>query len=155
MNPENTQWKITRPCTANWEQMAGDDRKRFCEQCGKHVHNVSAMTTAERVEFAEPRGERECIVYFHRADGTPMDLSFLAKLRRGFPILRLVRWSALVALLPAVLTACGGRRFTTMGAILLPCGPPPTSVTQPSEETQSSGVPTPPGEKYETIVREK
>lgn len=34
---------IPAPCSADWNRMSGDDRERFCESCGKHVHNLSAM----------------------------------------------------------------------------------------------------------------
>src|ERR1700754_3929949 len=104
MNPENSSWKIAKPCSADWERMAGDDRKRFCEQCGKHVHNVSAMTAAERAEFAKPVRQSACVTYVHRVDGVPIDLSVWARLRRYVPFLRLLRWSAIVALLPAILS---------------------------------------------------
>src|ERR1043165_184240 len=139
MNPENSPWKITRPCTADWDQMAGDDRKRFCGQCGRHVHNVSAMTSAERAEFAKPANQHECIAYIYRANGTPMDLSIWTRLRRYVPFLRLVRWSALAALLPAVLTGCMG----------VPPGGRELVLPLPPRETQSPSA-VPPGEKYET-----
>lgn len=150
MNRENTPWKIAKPCTADWEQMAGDDRKRFCEQCGKHVHNVSAMTSRERAEFAKPANQNECIAYVHRTDGAPVDLSVWTKLRRYMPPLRLMRWSAVAALLPSVLTACGGRVLS--GRI----APQPAFAGPAVEEKQSpSTAPVLPGEKYETNVPEK
>jgi hypothetical protein len=150
MNSETTPWKITRPCTADWEQMVGDDRKRFCEQCGKHVHNVSAMTRAERAEFAKPVNHHKCVTYLHRPDGAPVDLSAWIKLRQCLPLLRLVRWSAVAALLPAFLTACGGRVSTgRIGSR--------TGFTAPvfEEKQSSSDIPKPSGEKYETKLPEK
>ena len=48
---------IERPCEEAWEGMRGDDRRRFCSRCQKHVHDLGAM----------PRGEAEALV--SRAEG--------------------------------------------------------------------------------------
>ena len=59
--------KIPSPCSADWSTMAGDDRKRFCTQCQKHVHDLSAMTEPQaRAVLAQPR---VCVRYTARADG--------------------------------------------------------------------------------------
>src|SRR5207248_1208736 len=84
--------------------------RRFCENCQKFVHNVSAMSRGEREKFADAANMRECVFYSQRNDGEIADLSFLARLRRYFPFLRLACWSALVALLPVTLTGCMGVR---------------------------------------------
>jgi hypothetical protein len=61
---------IATPCNADWGQMAGDERVRFCGSCQKNVYNVSAMKAeeAERL-IAEKEGEL-CVRYHQRADGT-------------------------------------------------------------------------------------
>jgi hypothetical protein len=43
--------QVNKPCPADWNQMDGDDTRRFCEHCQKFVHNFSAMPTdqAERL----------------------------------------------------------------------------------------------------------
>jgi hypothetical protein len=64
--------RIASPCPARWEDMAGDDRTRFCSQCQLHVHNLSAMTAEEAAAFvvdARSRG-RGCVRFYRRADGT-------------------------------------------------------------------------------------
>ena len=38
---------IPEPCHADWDKMTGDDKKRFCNACTKHVHNLSEMTHQE------------------------------------------------------------------------------------------------------------
>lgn len=35
---------IPEPCSADWDAMTGDEQKRFCDACTKHVHNLSEMT---------------------------------------------------------------------------------------------------------------
>jgi hypothetical protein len=52
--------------------MPGDDRRRFCGDCGLHVHNFAAMTAEEAEAFLRdhlPKG-RVCGVLYRRADGT-------------------------------------------------------------------------------------
>jgi hypothetical protein len=103
--------------------MRGDDRRRFCDHCKKFVHNVSAMSQPEREAFASPANAQECIFYCQRDDGKIADLSFLTKLRRWFPFLRLACWSTFVALLPLTLTGCMGVR------------PPQNMITEPTPQT--------------------
>ncbi len=65
--------RVASPCTANWEQMAGDQKTRFCHQCKLNVHNFSAMTEAEvlrLVEKAQQSGSRLCGRFYLRRDGT-------------------------------------------------------------------------------------
>lgn len=45
--------RIVAPCPARWEDMRGDDRVRFCGQCGLNVYNVSALTAAEAIALIE------------------------------------------------------------------------------------------------------
>src|SRR5204863_1333498 len=98
MKSNNSPWTIKQRCSADWGTMRGNDKRRFCENCQKFVHNVSAMSRGEREKFADPANMRECVFYSQRNDGEIADLSFLARLRRYFPFLRLACWSALVAL---------------------------------------------------------
>jgi hypothetical protein len=43
---------VPQPCPAHWDEMVGDDRRRFCAHCQKFVHDLSAM----------PRDEAERLV---------------------------------------------------------------------------------------------
>ncbi len=38
---------IESPCPADFSAMDGDARRRFCGQCSKHVHDLSAMAAAD------------------------------------------------------------------------------------------------------------
>lgn len=60
--------KIDKPCSQDWNQMTGDDKRRFCEHCQLHVHNLSAMSEKERAEVLSRNGERTCIAYVDRDD---------------------------------------------------------------------------------------
>src|SRR5262245_29397739 len=136
MDSNASPWKINHPCTANWDQMRGDDKRRFCEHCQKYVHNVSAMSRTERAVLADPANRHECVFYCQRPDGRIVNLSFLALLRRWFPVLRLAYWSALLTLLPATLTGC------KMGQRCTPVEPAPK--TEPA--TPSATNPTTPAQ---------
>src|SRR5262245_11754447 len=62
---------IASPCTADWNQMTGDARRRFCAQCKLHVHDLSGMTAAEATSLlSNAAGGRVCVRLFRRADGT-------------------------------------------------------------------------------------
>jgi hypothetical protein len=45
MNDILKQITIPSPCHANWDSMTGDDRTRFCQECGKSVVNLAAVST--------------------------------------------------------------------------------------------------------------
>src|SRR5258706_889785 len=61
---------VASPCSASWDAMPGDERRRFCRGCSKHVYNLSAMT-ADEVEALVYETEGElCARFFRRHDGT-------------------------------------------------------------------------------------
>lgn len=65
--------RIASPCPARWEDMQGDDKRRYCTQCDLHVHNVAEMTADEVEDMLRPlmeRGERVCAQLRRREDGT-------------------------------------------------------------------------------------
>ena len=39
--------RIAAPCPADWDQMIGSERMRFCGQCSLNVYNLSSMTRSE------------------------------------------------------------------------------------------------------------
>jgi hypothetical protein len=43
--------QVNKPCPADWNQMAGDDSRRFCTHCQKFVHNLSAMPSDSSVKM--------------------------------------------------------------------------------------------------------
>ncbi len=53
-----------------WEMMRGNDITRFCESCGHHVHNLSALNDHQRAELiARARTEKICGTYQLRLNG--------------------------------------------------------------------------------------
>lgn len=61
---------IAKPCNAPFAAMTGDDRTRFCTECGKHVHDLSARSEDEaRALLASARGTNICVRYAKDARG--------------------------------------------------------------------------------------
>jgi hypothetical protein len=62
--------RIATPCAANWEEMQGDDKVRFCAVCRLNVYNLSAMDVEEAAEVLANREGRLCARFYRRKDGT-------------------------------------------------------------------------------------
>jgi hypothetical protein len=62
--------QIASPCPADWNQMFGDERKRFCGDCKLNVYNLSDMTRHEAENLIMSSEGRLCVRFFRRADGT-------------------------------------------------------------------------------------
>lgn len=66
--------KVASPCSANWDEMVGNDQVRFCLSCEKNVYNLSAMPREQAealLQARAPSGE-VCVRFYQRADGTVM-----------------------------------------------------------------------------------
>ena len=61
---------IASPCPANWDEMFGDGRKRFCGDCKLNVYNLSNMTRRDAENLLINSEGRLCVRFFRRADGT-------------------------------------------------------------------------------------
>ncbi|HSS20747.1 MAG TPA: carboxypeptidase-like regulatory domain-containing protein [Pyrinomonadaceae bacterium] len=62
--------RVASPCPKSWEQMTGDDRVRFCDQCQLNVYNLSALSRLEAESLIASTEGRLCGRFFRRADGT-------------------------------------------------------------------------------------
>jgi hypothetical protein len=65
---------IAAPCTADWDNMEGDDTVRFCNLCELNVFNLSGMSGKDaeallRSKSADTNSSL-CIALYRRADGT-------------------------------------------------------------------------------------
>lgn len=75
--------EVASPCSASWDKMVGDDVTRFCGECEKDVHNLSAMTRAEAEAFLRERaGEEVCVRFYRRSDGTVLSSDCAVGARR-------------------------------------------------------------------------
>ncbi|MBS2014079.1 MAG: hypothetical protein JST00_14410 [Deltaproteobacteria bacterium] len=65
------QVRVASPCKAEWNDMVGDERVRFCLQCEKNVYNLSEMSRdAAEALLRERMGGELCVRFYQRADGT-------------------------------------------------------------------------------------
>jgi len=62
--------RIASPCSANWNEMYGNERKRFCSECKLNVYNLSDMTQREAENFLINSEGRVCVKFYRRTDGT-------------------------------------------------------------------------------------
>ena len=62
--------RVASPCPADWNEMLGDERKRFCSQCSLNVYNLSGMTRDEAENLLLTSEGRVCVRFYRRADGT-------------------------------------------------------------------------------------
>lgn len=62
--------RVATPCPISWEQMTGNDRVRFCDQCQLNVYNISELTRLEAETLIASTEGRICARLFRRADGS-------------------------------------------------------------------------------------
>lgn len=113
---------ISKPCPADWDAMTGDAKRRFCEHCRLHVHNLTAMDEAERVALLSGLTGRTCVAYVQTDSTIAVRTGFwlwLQRLKLGCR----AGWALAAAVLPAGLIGCSTPKAD---------GPPSTSA--PSAE---------------------
>jgi hypothetical protein len=62
--------EVASPCPANWNEMLGDERKRYCSECRLNVYNLSDMTRREAENFLINAEGRVCVKFYRREDGS-------------------------------------------------------------------------------------
>ena len=96
----SSQVQIDNPCHESWEAMDGDEERRFCGVCQKHVHNLSAMRHDEAQELLrESAGEHLCVRYTAETDGA-------LRFRDLVPLRGLTRKLLRTAFAASMLAAC-------------------------------------------------
>ena len=68
-NPLNN-IKVASPCSADWNEMLGDARKRFCGECKLNVYNLSEMSKQAAEQLLIQSEGRLCVRFYQRNDGT-------------------------------------------------------------------------------------
>ena len=62
--------KIASPCSQDWNEMIGTERKRFCGECKLNVYNLSGMSRGEAENLLMRSEGRLCVRFYRRADGS-------------------------------------------------------------------------------------
>lgn len=108
---------ITIPvnCPVPWDEMHGNSRTRFCDKCGRNVHNLAEMTAAEAAALLDTEAS-VCVRLERLADGRVLTSD--TPLNRRERIWRWMRrraaWAAAV-FAPLFLAGCGGGISTFQG----------------------------------------
>lgn len=50
-------------CGNTWGTLSGDDQKRLCLECNRHVHNLATLSKAEFEQIKKENSGRICVVY--------------------------------------------------------------------------------------------
>lgn len=98
--------EIAKPCPANWDEMTGDERARFCQHCRKNVYNLSAMTAEEAVALVRAKEGKLCVRLYRRRDGTVLTSDCPVGVREYY---RRVRRSVAMAAATFLALLTGGR----------------------------------------------
>jgi len=123
--------EIPTPCPANWDEMSGSARGRFCQHCQKTVHDLSAMPRDQAERLVCQTAGSLCVRVTRLSDGRLQTLDYqpaVPQRRSSWPIWSVVALAG--GLMAGVVNAAlfGSRVFPTstrvMGSIALPATPP-------------------------------
>ena len=124
---------IASPCSANWNEMYGDDRKRFCGDCKLNVYNLSGMTRDEAEALIINAEGRLCVRFYKRSDGSVITQDCpvgWAKIKHRTKIYATAFASMVVALFTGILFASSfSKTRATMGEIAMPLVTPSPTPT--------------------------
>lgn len=139
--------RIASPCSANWNEMQGNDRKRFCGDCKLSVYNLSGMTRYDAEHLLRLSEGRLCVRYFQRADGTILTRDCpvgWGRMKQRASILAATVFSLVVSLFAGVFIVSffkkPPRREPIMGAIAMPT---PIPTPRPAVLMGKIAMPTP------------
>src|SRR5687768_16138959 len=118
-----TNLKIASPCSADWDEMYGNDRTRFCGECKLSVYNLSGMTNYDAENLLRNSENKICVRYFQRADGTIITSDCpvgWARVKQRASVFAAAAFSLLITLVTSVFFVTYLTRKTSIGSILIP-----------------------------------
>ena len=62
--------RVAAPCPADWNEMIGSERMRFCGLCSLNVYNLSSMSRSEAESLIARNEGRLCVRFYRRRDGS-------------------------------------------------------------------------------------
>jgi hypothetical protein len=98
--------QIASPCSADWNEMYGDNRKRFCGDCKLNVFNLSGMTTDEAEALIMNAEGRLCVRFYKRSDGSVITKDCpvgWARVKQRTRVIAMAALSLLITILTGVL----------------------------------------------------
>ena len=133
--------RIASPCSADWNRMDGDERKRFCGDCKMNVYNLSGMTKYDAEHLLRMSEGRLCVRYFKRADGTILTADCpvgWAKVKQRVTIFAAAAFSLVISLFGAMFLISMFKKTTAplMGAVAIE-RPTPTPKPDPTPKAMT------------------
>jgi len=119
--------KIASPCQADWNEMYGDNRKRFCGDCKLNVYNLSGMTKDEAEALIMNAEGRLCVRFYKRADGSVISQDCpvgWAKVKQRAKVYATAAFSLLMALVTGVFFVSLFSKQTDIVGKLVPVATP-------------------------------
>jgi hypothetical protein len=124
---------IKTPCPKTWDELSGDDAKRYCSECSLHVLNSVRLTRTQAHRLVATASERVCMRIELDASGAPvfLDSPRPAPVPVPVPIRRPRAWAVRAAswifgAAAGLLAAC--QRSETLGRAA--SSPPPPAADQ-------------------------
>jgi hypothetical protein len=124
--------RIASPCSADWDDMQGDERVRLCGKCEKNVYNLSALSRDDAERLVREREGRLCVRLYRRSDGTVLTADCPVAVERQRLRQRVwARVSGLAAAMALLLGVASGRaRADLSGGDTKPAAPKPAAPKQ-------------------------
>ncbi|MCA1640611.1 MAG: hypothetical protein LC785_01235 [Acidobacteria bacterium] len=147
--------RIAAPCEADWDEMRGDKRVRFCHRCSLNVYNLSEMTSKEAERLVMRwEGARLCVRFYCRKDGTMLTRSCpvgLRALKRRVSKVSSAVFATIIGFFAGVGIAPAPEKSEPVSAPVSPVSVPDTNVTQYEPMMGAMGAMiSPTGEQYAT-----
>ena len=130
--------RIASPCSANWDEMYGNERKRFCGDCQLNVYNLSGMGRKEAEDLILNSEGRLCVRFYRRPDGSIITQDCpvgWAKIKQRVSAVATAVFSLLIGLFSGlffVSVFAGPERNAVMGTIPVT----PVATPEPTPEYQ-------------------
>jgi hypothetical protein len=140
--------RIAAPCKADWDQMIGNERVRFCSQCCLNVYNLSSMNRSDAEALIARTEGRLCVSFYRRSDGSIITKDCpigLRTIRRRLSYVAKAISSTVIGLLAGlgiygVASSIGPiAPQRTMGVIAAPVAPPVRMMGEPIIERKPTG----------------
>lgn len=140
---------VASPCPADWNEMYGDDRKRFCGECKLNVYNLSGMTLEEAEALVTNAEGRLCVRFYRRPDGSILTQDCpvgWAGLKRRTKLIVTAAASLVMALFTGVLfVSLFSKQKATVGELRFPFAAPTPertmgAIAMPPANTNSNAV---------------
>jgi len=116
--------RIASPCSADWEQMYGDERKRFCGDCKLNVYNLSGMTRQEAESLIMNAEGRLCVRFYKRRDGSVITGDCPVgweRIKQRTRVIATAAFSLVMAILSGVfVVSLFSKQRAAMGAMTMP-----------------------------------